>query len=106
MQVRIARKHLAPNGFVHGGAVVAIADTITGIACRSLLPDTAKGMATIELKTNFLGTAAVGEVVHARARLVHKGKTTQVWDCELSVPERDNRMIALFRCTQAVFLGR
>ncbi|MBX8466223.1 MULTISPECIES: PaaI family thioesterase [unclassified Deinococcus] len=90
---------LAPNGFLHAASVVALADTTCGYGTRMLLPPDASGFTTIELKSNHLGTAREGTVT-CEARKVHAGRTTQVWDAEVTGP--DGRLMALFRCTQAV----
>jgi len=60
---------------------------------------------TIELKTNFLGSAKVGEVVSGVARPVHRGRTTHVWDVEVK-NNNSSKVIALFRCTQMILLPR
>ena len=91
---------LAPNGFLHAGAVVTLADTAAGYACVAHLPEGAKSFTTVELKTNFLGTARDG-VLRAHARAAHLGRTTQVWDVEVESAET-RRTIALFRCTQMI----
>jgi 1,4-dihydroxy-2-naphthoyl-CoA hydrolase len=90
---------LAPNGFLHAASVIALADTACGYGCRLLLPEGASGFTTIELKSNFLGTALSG-TIQCEARPVHAGRTTQVWDAE--VRNEQGRLMALFRCTQAV----
>jgi 1,4-dihydroxy-2-naphthoyl-CoA hydrolase len=90
--------HLAPNGYLHAGTIVTLADTACGYGVRTALPDGAIGFTTIELKTNFLGTALDG-TVRCDARLVHGGRTTQVWDATVTAGERT---VALFRCTQLV----
>lgn len=91
---------LAPNGFLHAGSVVTLADSLCGYGCVRALPEGASGFTTIELKTNFLGTALQG-VVAARAEARHLGRTTQLWDAE--VKHRDTgKTLALFRCTQMV----
>ena len=91
---------LAPNGYLHAAAVVALADTLCGLGCVAHLPQGASGFTTIELKTNFLGTAAEG-AIDAVARLVHGGRTTQVWDATVT-HRQTGRTMALFRCTQMV----
>lgn len=91
---------MAPNGYLHAATVVAIADTTAGFGTRAHLPDGALGFTTIELKSNFLGTAREG-VVDCEARLVHGGRTTQVWDATVTHRE-SGRTIALFRCTQMI----
>jgi uncharacterized protein (TIGR00369 family) len=92
--------HMAPNGFLHAGSVVTLADTTCGYGCFANLPEGATGFTTIELKSNHLGTARDGTIV-SRATPVHLGKTTQVWDAVVTHKET-GRTIALFRCTQLV----
>ncbi len=91
---------LAPNGFLHAATVVALADTACGYGCISHLPVGAERFTTIELKTNFLGTALEG-TIGCVARAVHLGNSTQVWDAVVS-RKADDRTIALFRCTQMI----
>jgi uncharacterized protein (TIGR00369 family) len=91
-------EHLAPNDFLHAGTVITLADTSAGMGCLASLPDGAGGFTTIELKTNFLATAREG-VLRCAARLIHGGARTQVWDARVT-READERLIALFRCTQ------
>ena len=89
---------LAPNGYLHAAAVIGLADTSCGYGTRTFLPEGASGFTTIELKSNFLGTALDG-TVRCAASMVHGGRTTQVWDAVVTAGERT---IALFRCTQLV----
>jgi uncharacterized protein (TIGR00369 family) len=91
---------MAPNGFLHAGSVVALADTSCGYGCLANLPEGASGFTTIELKSNHLGTARDGTIV-SHARAVHFGKTTQVWDAVVTHKET-GKTIALFRCTQLI----
>lgn len=99
-EVKVRPELLAPNGYLHAAAVVALADTMCGFGCISHLPEGADGFTTIELKTNYLGTALDG-TIYAEARPVHLGRTTQVWDAVVRHRESD-KTIALFRCTQMV----
>ena len=98
--VRLERKHFAPNGFVHAGTLVTLADSCCGFGCIASRPEGAVNFTTIELKSNHLGTAREGTIV-SRATPVHLGKTTQVWDAVVTHKET-GRTIALFRCTQLV----
>ena len=91
---------LAPNGYLHAGTVVTLADTAAGFGCMASLPEGASGFTTIELKSNHLGTAREGAIVCV-AKAVHLGKTTQVWDAEVKNKATD-QLIALFRCTQMI----
>ena len=91
---------MAPNGFLHAGSLVTLADTAAGYGCVANLPADASGFTTIELKTNHLGTARDGHV-DCVAHPCHVGRTTQVWDAV--VTHRDTgKTLALFRCTQMV----
>lgn len=94
---------LAPNGFLHAGTVVTLADTLAGYGCWANLPEGASGFTTAELKSNFLGTARSGNLT-CRATLRHAGRTTQVWDAE--VINDQGKAIALFRCTQMILYPR
>lgn len=91
---------MAPNGFLHAGTVVTLADTACGYGCVRALPEGSSGFTTVELKSNFLGTAREG-VIECRAEALHLGRTTQLWDATVKHRET-GKTIALFRCTQMV----
>ncbi|HJV00341.1 MAG TPA: PaaI family thioesterase [Burkholderiaceae bacterium] len=97
-EFEVTPQHLAPNGYLHAGSVVTLADTACGYACVAHLPEGAASFTTIELKSNHLGTAREGTVV-ATATVVHLGKTTQVWDATVR-NKASGKTMALFRCTQ------
>ena len=91
---------LAPNGFLHAGSVVTLADTLCGYGCLLNLPEGASGFTTIELKSNHLGTTLEGALAVV-ATPAHIGRTTQVWDAVVTHVQ-SGRTLALFRCTQMV----
>ncbi len=95
--LEVQEHHLAPNGYLHAGAVVTLADTVAGLGCIASWPEGVTGFTTIELKTNFLGTAREG-TIRCEGRLIHGGRRTQVWDS--TVTNEAGKTIALFRCTQ------
>jgi uncharacterized protein (TIGR00369 family) len=95
---------LAPNGYLHAATIVGLADTACGFATRALLPEGSSGFTTLELKTNFLGTARDGRI-EVLATNAHAGRTTQVWDAAVTKPAT-GKPIALFRCTQSVLWPR
>lgn len=99
-EISLEKHHLAPNGYLHAGTVVTLADSACGYGCMQALPEGAVGFTTIELKANFLSTALAG-VIEVRAEARHLGRTTQLWDAE--VKSRDTgKVMAHFRCTQLV----
>ena len=91
---------LAPNGYLHAGSVVTLADTACGYGCIANLPEGANNFTTIELKSNHLGTARDGTII-CTARVEHKGRNTQVWDAVVKSRET-GKTLALFRCTQMI----
>jgi uncharacterized protein (TIGR00369 family) len=91
---------MAPNGYLHAGSVITLADTCAGFGCAANLPQGATGFTTIELKCNHLGTARDG-TIECTATPAHLGRTTQVWDA--TVTHKDSgKTLAMFRCTQLV----
>lgn len=92
--------HMAPNGYLHAGTLVTLADTAAGYGCLSSLPDGATGFTTIELKSNFIATARDG-TLDCIAIAEHAGRNTQVWAATV-VHRETGKTIALFRCTQFI----
>ena len=99
-RMRVEKRLCASNGYLHAGAVVSFADTCCGYATVHNLPEGADGFTTLELKSNFFGTALEGDIT-CLATPVHKGRTTQVWDAEVR-SEKSGKTIARFRCTQMI----
>jgi 1,4-dihydroxy-2-naphthoyl-CoA hydrolase len=95
---------MAPNGYLHAGTIVTLADTVSGYGCIANLPADATGFTTIELKSNHLATTLDGAIV-AVATPVHCGKTTQVWDAVVTHKE-SGRTLAVFRCTQLILYAK
>ncbi|RJQ73214.1 MAG: PaaI family thioesterase [Desulfobacteraceae bacterium] len=100
MRMQIRRALLAPNGFLHAAAVIGLADTAAGYGTVAGLPKGARGFTTIELKSNFSGTAREGTLL-CTARPIHSGRMTQVWDAQVTHAE-SGKTIAHFRCTQMI----
>lgn len=99
-RIEIKPHLLAPNGFLHAGTVITLADTAAGYACVANLPEGANNFTTVELKSNHLGTARDG-AISCVAKAAHLGRTTQVWDVVVT-NEANGKTIALFRCTQMI----
>ena len=95
---------MAPNGYLHAGSLITLADTMCGYGCLLNLPEGAGGFTTVELKSNHLGTTLDGTVA-AVATPVHLGRTTQVWDAVVTHVQ-SARTLALFRCTQMVLYAK
>jgi len=102
-RLRVRPDLLAPVGYLHAASVIALADTLAGYGTIANLPEGAKSFTTVELKSNFLGTATSG-VIAGTATPAHLGRTTQIWDAV--VTDEAGRKIALFRCTQMILYDK
>jgi uncharacterized protein (TIGR00369 family) len=101
----VARMLVRPDlctlgGTIHGGAIMAFADSVGAAATVINLPEEAKGTTTIESKTNFIGGAKVGTSVIATATPIHRGRRTQVWQTRLESDE--GKLVAVVNQTQMV----
>lgn len=99
-RIRVTKKLIAGTGYLFAPAVIALADTLCAIGTPPNAPENTT-FTTVELKTNFLGSAREGETIEGRATPRHVGRTTQVWDCEVTNLDT-GRKIALFRNTQMI----
>jgi uncharacterized protein (TIGR00369 family) len=95
----VEEMHSNGTGFVHGGALMAFADTLGAIgAILNLRPG--QQTTTLESKTNFLGPAALGVTLTAEATPLHRGRRTQIW--ETAIRDGNGRMVAKVTQTQMV----
>ena len=88
------------NNTIHGGAIMAFADSVGAAATVVNLPEDAKGTTTLESKTNFIGGAKEGMTLIATATPVHRGRRTQVWTTRLETEE--GKLVAIVTQTQMV----
>jgi 1,4-dihydroxy-2-naphthoyl-CoA hydrolase len=94
------RPELCTSGSIlHGGAIMAFADTLGAIGTVVNMPEGAR-TATIESKTNFIGGAPVDTIVHGEATPIHRGKTTQVW--QTRVTSAEGKLLGIVTQTQIV----
>lgn len=99
-EMPIQSHYFAPNKFIHAGSVVTLADTIAGYSVIANMPEGAKMFTTLELKSNFLGSAKAGTLL-CKSSAEHLGRTTQVWRAEVYHKETDKKL-AIFTCTQLI----
>ncbi len=91
---------IAGTGYLWAPVIVGLADALCAAGTGANLSEGAT-FTTVELKTNFLGSARPGDTVLGEAIPVHVGRTTQVWDVTVT-NETTGRAVALQRCTQMV----
>jgi uncharacterized protein (TIGR00369 family) len=97
-EVQVRAELTTVGGAVHGGTLMALADTVGAAATVLNLPDGAT-TATLESKTNFLA-AGRGGVVRAEATCLHRGRRTMVW--QTRVTDGGGRLLSLTIQTQMV----
>ena len=102
--IDVVPKLIAGTGFLFAPAVIALADGLAAMGCGANTPE-GSSFTTIELKTNFMSSARVGERVVCTCSPVHLGRQTHVWDAVVE-NETTGRTKALFRCTQMILSPR
>jgi uncharacterized protein (TIGR00369 family) len=85
-----------PMGLLHGGATVALAETVASSAAHLFVGDPSKEVRGIEITANHLKSKRDG-LVTATARPIHKGRTTQLW--EVRVTDEEGNLISLCKMT-------
>jgi 1,4-dihydroxy-2-naphthoyl-CoA hydrolase len=99
----LVRPELCTYGSVlHGGALMAFADTIGAVGTVINLPEGAR-TTTLESKTNFLGAAAVNTRVTAQSTPLHRGRTTMVW--QTMIKGETGKLCAVVTQTQMVLIA-
>jgi uncharacterized protein (TIGR00369 family) len=86
-------------GVLHGGAIMAFADTLGAVATAQNL-ERGDGTTTIESKTNFLAAGRAGTTIEGECTPLHRGRRTMVWQTRVTGP--DGKLLALVTQTQAV----
>ena len=99
-EMPVKKDFFAPNGFLHAGSIVTLADTAAGYAAVAHLPENGKSFTTLELKTNFVGAIREGRLT-CECVAEHLGRTTQVWRVLVRNKETE-KQLALFSCTQLI----
>ena len=87
------------NDRIHGGVLMAFADTLGGFATFMNLPEGSNGTTTMESKTNFIRPTQTGATLLATSTALHKGRRTQVWTTRI---EDDGHLVAVVTQTQII----
>lgn len=89
-----------PFGILHGGASVALAETMCSVGGWFLLDDMNKSVVGIEINANHIRSVKMGGKVTGTAKPIHTGRNIQVWECEIR--DEQNKLVCTSRCTLAV----
>ncbi|MGF6954082.1 1,4-dihydroxy-2-naphthoyl-CoA hydrolase [Neobacillus sp. B4I6] len=88
-----------PFGLLHGGASVALAETVASVGAYELVNKETEAVAGLEINANHVRPKMEG-VVTAVGTVLHQGKSTQVWD--IKITDEKDRLVCVSRCTMAV----
>jgi len=97
--VAVGPEHLQPAGLVHGGVLASVAESLASMGTWLGVRDAGSSAQGLSNQTSFL-RPLLGGTIHARALVRHRGRTTWVWEVEISDDEQ--RLCALVRMTVAV----
>jgi 1,4-dihydroxy-2-naphthoyl-CoA hydrolase len=88
-----------PFGLLHGGASVALAETVASLGAYELVDKEVEAVAGQEINANHVRSKTEG-IVTAIGTVLHQGKSTQVWD--IKITDEEDRLVCVSRCTMAV----
>ena len=96
----VTQHHTQTMGFLHGGATISLAETAAGIGSNLLCSNDERCFG-MQISANHISSAEVGDIVHATATIIHKGRATHVWDVNV-VSHTTGKLISTVRVTNAV----
>jgi 1,4-dihydroxy-2-naphthoyl-CoA hydrolase len=88
-----------PFGLLHGGASVALAETVASLGAYALVDPEKESVVGLEINANHVRAVRSG-TVKATGTVLHRGKTTMVWD--IKIVDEQERLVCVSRCTIAV----
>jgi 1,4-dihydroxy-2-naphthoyl-CoA hydrolase len=101
-EMPVNERHLQPQGVLHGGVSVVLAETLGTIACILTLPE-GRNAVGLEVNANHVASVKPGQMVTAVCRPLHTGSRTQVWQTEIR--RADGKLACVSRLTCAVLEG-
>ena len=100
----VDKNTIQPFGILHGGASVALAETLASVGAFLNLTDPSKIAVGLEINANHIKPVQLGEVVTGIAKPIHRGATTQVWETRIITETK--KLVCISRCTLAVVKKR
>lgn len=88
-----------PFGLLHGGASVALAETVASVGAYELVDKNTEVVVGLEINANHIRSKKDG-YVYAEGQVLHQGKTTMVW--EIKIIDEEDQLVCVSRCTMAV----
>ncbi len=100
----VSENTVQPFGILHGGASVALAETLASVGAYLNITDDSKVAVGLEINANHIKSVRLGEHVIGIAKPIHRGAQTQVW--ETRIETETGKLVSISRCTLAVVKGR
>ncbi len=100
----VSQNTVQPFGILHGGASVALAETLASIGAWLNLVDESQAAVGLEINANHIKTVRLGQTVTGIAKPIHRGAQTQVW--EIRIEAEGGKLVCISRCTLAVVKRR
>lgn len=98
--MKVTEDNQQTMGFLHGGATIALAETIGGIGSFAILPQE-EGCVGMQISASHISSANIGDAVIAKADLIHKGKRSHIWDVNI-YSQKSGRLISSVKVTNAI----
>uniref|UniRef100_UPI003216E713 PaaI family thioesterase n=1 Tax=uncultured Draconibacterium sp. TaxID=1573823 RepID=UPI003216E713 len=98
-QMPVNRKKHQPSGILHGGASLAMAETVAGAGSMLLVDQNKYDVLGLQVTGNHVGTTSSGNIL-ATAEIVHKGQTTHIWDVKIT--DTEEKLISVIRVTNII----
>ena len=95
----VNRKKHQPTGILHGGASLAMAETLAGAGSVMLVDETRYDILGLQVTGNHVGTVSSGNIF-ARATILHQGQSTHVWDVKIT--DESEKLISVIRVTNII----
>jgi 1,4-dihydroxy-2-naphthoyl-CoA hydrolase len=96
----VDKNTIQPFGILHGGASVALAETLSSIGAWINLTDDSKMAVGLEINANHIKSVRMGNRVTGIAKPIHRGAQTQVWETRIETTE--GKLVSISRCTLAI----
>ena len=100
----VSENTIQPMGILHGGASVALAETLSSIGAWLNLRDDKSAAVGLEINANHIKSVRLGGTVIGISKPIHRGSTTQVW--ETRIETEDGKLVSISRCTIAIIKKR
>lgn len=87
-------------GILHGGATISLAESIAGVGSNIICANDEQCVG-MQVSASHISSAQIGDIVHAKGSIIHKGRTSHIWDVEV-VSEQTGKLISIIRVTNSV----